>query len=299
MLGSLESLISPMKMEDFYKYYESNTPFVINGSSDITPKLTSHRFLKSINSLFESWPKKVNVHLPDLLDESSSIDVSTQDARKMFRNGSPLLFNDANDHCDLLNSFLTNLIDELGLSKMTYGRNLLYLTPKGYGAEPHFDQNINFILQIHGSKTWRISRNTQVYNPLTRHRIGCEPDAELASYLNCELPQEMPSDYEEYNLAPGSLLFLPRGAWHSTLATEDALSINFTLSAPTWIDILTAALRGRLAQSPYWRETADYVNSKYDNCIAIEKFDMLLSELAHDVKRWKAEDILGATEASL
>ena len=47
-----------------------------------------------------------------------------------------------------------------------------------------------------------------------------------------------------------------------TEALSDAVSLNFTFTAPCWMDILLTALRGRLAQSNEWRETANFVADK-------------------------------------
>ena len=102
------------------------------------------------------------------------------------------------------------------------------------------------------------------------------------------MPERMPADSRSIVLEPGSLLFVPRGVWHSTHASSDALSLNFTYSAPTWIDLLMAALRSRLAQASEWRETAIPASA--------HELDALLRELADDVPHWNASDILAATE---
>jgi 50S ribosomal protein L16 3-hydroxylase len=102
------------------------------------------------------------------------------------------------------------------------------------------------------------------------------------------MPDALPADRTELVLEPGSLLFVPRGTWHSTHATTAALSLNFTFSPPTWIDVFTAALRSRLALSSAWRETAEPVS--------VATFEALLRELADDTPHWTAADILAATE---
>jgi len=81
---------------------------------------------------------------------------------------------------------------------------------------------------------------------------------------------------------------VPRGMWHATHATTDALALNFTFSPPTWIDLFTAAIRGRLAASRDWRETAAPRSAA--------TFEALLRELADDAQHWSAAEILAATE---
>jgi 50S ribosomal protein L16 3-hydroxylase len=184
----------------------------------------------------------------------------------------------------------------MGLSALTYGRCLIYATPQGKGTAPHFDQNINFILQVQGVKTWHLAPNSQVLNPLTRHTMGTTPDAEIIGYLENPLPTSMPKNAQSIDLKPGSMLFVPRGYWHSTQAQEDALALNFTLTAPTWIDLFTAALRSRLALSPAWRETANGVSDPDSREISEYDLDALLEALVDDLPHWKATDILAATE---
>lgn len=97
---------------------------------------------------------------------------------------------------------------------------MVYATPDGKGTAAHFDQNINFVLQLQGTKTWWLAPNTHVENPTQRFTIGQPLDPELASYVEREMPSEMPGLLEgnclKVVLRPGSMLFVPRGYWHRT-----------------------------------------------------------------------------------
>lgn len=293
---ALESFISPISKEEFIELYRKNEPLVSHGKKEGTSEITQLPFLQSIENLLDFWQKTVDCYLPGIADEVNSITISTQEAREYLKKGSGLIFNDADTESPILRKWVDELIQDLGLSKLTYGRSLLYAIPAGKSTDPHFDQNLNFVFQLKGEKKWWIAPNNHVVNPLTRHTIGAPMDPELASYTR-EMPASFPEEATEYTLKPGSFLFVPRGSWHKTLASdEDTLAISFTLTAPTWLDILSAAMRGRLAQSPFWRETADFVNDEELAFEAMEKFDLLLSELSHEVPHWRAQDILSATE---
>lgn len=296
MKKTLTKLISPKSSQDFFKAYENNQHFVVHGLTSSVKELTELPFLKSLDDLLNSWPKDIQAHLPDVKDEASSIDTTSKDARKLFDNGMGLLFNYAETISPVLQKWLVDLRLDLGLSSLTIARCLLYATPKNGGTAPHFDQNINFVYQVSGNKTWWIAKNNEVINPLTRHTMRLPVDPELASYAENEMLESMPDDAEKIELTAGSLLFVPRGAWHSTNASTDALSLNFTFTAPTWLDLFTAALRGRLAQSSEWRATADGVSDFQKADAAAEKFDELLADLVMDLPHWRAGHILGATE---
>ena len=288
MKPSLAALLAPKTVEDFLFSYKVNEPFVVHKLKDMAlDQLGALPFLSSLETLIQSWPFPIQAHLPDVRDEASSIDTTAKDAKKLFDNGMGLLFNEAQNISPLLVEWLSALRKDLGVSALTYGRCLIYATPDGKGTAPHFDQNINFVLQIHGTKIWRIAPNLQVRNPMTRHTMGLPVEPEMMSYMEAEMPTEMPEDTETFELRPGSLLFVPRGCWHSTEAEGDALALNFTFTAPTWIDLFLAALRSRLTTSPDWRETAD---------LSEETLDLLLSSLVEDLPHWRGADILSAME---
>jgi 50S ribosomal protein L16 3-hydroxylase len=289
MSTDLSTLIAPLNLTQFQQYFFKNEPFLVpEVNEDSIKSILELPFLRSLESLLEHWTKSIQVHLPDLRDEASSIDTDAQHAMNFFDQGMGLLFNDAQVLSPILMNWINGVREELGLSAMTYGRNLIYATPDGKGTAPHFDQNINFVLQIKGIKKWTVASNHHLINPMTRHTMGQPVDPEMMSYLENPMPLTMPADAKEYILRPGSLLFVPRGCWHSTEAEGDALALNFTFTAPTWIDLLSAALRSRLLQSPEWRETAD---------LSERKFDQLIAGLVADIPHWRAADILAATEA--
>lgn len=297
MKNGLNALLHPLEMKEFLALYEMNQPFVIHHKPDELRILRDLPLLTSLEALIKAWPTHVQAHLPDVRDEASSIDIAAKDAQKLFDNGMGLLFNDANQFSPLLEEWVNQIRADLGLSSLTYARSLIYATPHGKGTAPHFDQNINFVLQIHGTKKWTLAPNKSVPNPMVRHTMGQPTDPEMMSYLEAPMPEEMPAETISFELKPGSLLFVPRGVWHSTEAEGDALSLNFTFSAPTWADLFLSALRSRLILSPEWRETADGVSDIERRFEAEEKFNYLLSTLVQDIPNWEAGDILDAMES--
>ncbi|MEO6774414.1 MAG: cupin domain-containing protein [Kofleriaceae bacterium] len=284
MHPGLAALIHPHPVAELHPH----EAFVKHGRSDAVAELFALPLMASFDALLASWPDVVDVHLPDVADEASTIHASPHDARKLYASGMGLMFDDVHRYAPALVGWLDAIRADLGLSRLTQQRCLIYATPSGGGTAPHFDQNANFVLQLHGTKTWWLAPNTHVALPLTRHTMGLEPDPELQTYASLPLPTALPEHKLEFELVPGSVLFVPRGTWHTTHATTDSLQLNFTFSAPTWIDLLTAALRSRLALSPRWRETATPATGA--------RFEALLRELADDAERWSAADILSVTE---
>lgn len=286
--NGIAALIHPLELPEFLTHFKTNRPFVIHHKEDELRELRDLPFLASLETLLKSWSSEVQVHLPDLRDEASAIDVQANEAEKYFDEGMGLLFNDVNRISPILQDWIEQIKSDLGISSHSYGRSLIYATPDGKGTAAHFDQNINFVLQIHGTKKWTLAKNQSVVNPMDRHTMGLLVEPEMASYLESAMPETMPEKVMSFDLKPGSLLFVPRGVWHSTEAEGDALALNFTFTAPTWSDLLLGALRSRLILSPDWRETALIAHE--------EKFEALISSLVEDLPNWNARDILEVTE---
>jgi 50S ribosomal protein L16 3-hydroxylase len=296
----LASLLGSVSVQDFLRQNWPARPFVVHDLDRSIAPLTSLTFLKSLESMLNSWPYPVQAHLPDVADEASSIDATPADAKKLFANRMGLLFNQVHRISPVLQEWLDAIKLDLGLPAMTYSRCMVYATPDGKGTAPHFDQNINFVIQLTGTKKWWLAKNESVEHPSQRHTLGQPLDAELAGYLDRPMPDHMPEKKKSITLKPGSMLFVPQGYWHSTEAKGEALSLNFTFSQPSWVDLLTAALRSRLLLSPDWRELADGVSSRDPKTReqASLKFDMLLQDLIQDTANWNASDILGSTEGN-
>ncbi len=296
MKPGLAALLGANSAEAFLAHNWPHEPFSIHGLNlELFRQIEG---LHSLEKLSGVWQGNVQAHLPDLSDEASSIDTSPKDALKLFANKMGLLFNNVEKHFPELCAWIAAIRSDLGMPMMTYGRCIIYATPNGKGTAAHFDQNINFVLQLRGTKKWRIAPNRHVENPLVRHTMGLSLDSEMAPYAGL-MPTTMPAEETtEIVLNPGSFLFVPRGYWHATEAEGDALALNFTFSQPSWIDLFTAALRSRLMLSPDWRELADGVSSADPTrrTRAETRFDALLLELAADIPNWQASDILNATE---
>jgi ribosomal protein L16 Arg81 hydroxylase len=102
----------------------------------------------------------------------------------------------------------------------------VYITPgNATGFTPHYDTHEVFVLQIAGTKHWRIEtpplslpHRSQPFNPRTY--VGSAPVFDV-------------------DLAPGDLLYLPRGFVHST-TTSNSSSVHVTLGVTvcTWVELL-------------------------------------------------------------
>ncbi len=106
----------------------------------------------------------------------------------------------------------------------------VYLTPaKAQGFATHYDTHDVFILQVHGSKHWKIY----------------EPGIELPTkrQRHAEANQAPTPILRELEIAAGDLIYLPRGYPHeAATSATDSVHITIGLLPYTWRDVFSRAL---------------------------------------------------------
>jgi len=131
------------------------------------------------------------------------------------------------------------------LAEKTFGAKAqanIYITPRGsQGFTPHWDTHDVFILQIAGSKQWRIY-DSPITLPSKNQLFDGNWDPTLPSLTA--------------TLEAGELLYIPRGYVHDATAEHDQLSIHITLGikAYTYGDLLRILL-GRLDEEFFFRRS--------------------------------------------
>lgn len=112
----------------------------------------------------------------------------------------------------------------------------MFLTPRNsQGVSAHFDSVEVFVLQIEGSKHWRIYKPSidlplkEAYEPIPGEQLG-EP-------------------IQEVHIEAGDLIYMPRGFIHEAFAADQSsLHITVAVSVFRWADLMRAAL-ARLSAS--------------------------------------------------
>ncbi len=109
--------------------------------------------------------------------------------------------------------------------------NIYVTPPESQGFAPHYDTHDVFILQIDGSKHWRLYDSPV---PLPDRTQGYRSEGAPAGQLLCEL-----------DLGPGDLLYLPRGFIHEALTSRQrSIHVTLGMTGFTWLDLLAEAIAG-------------------------------------------------------
>jgi hypothetical protein len=142
-----------------------------------------------------------------------------------------------------IDAWVKALEDELGLVK---GGTVItaFASRHGEGLTPHFDGNDNFICQARGAKRWRIAENRHIRYPTSGHLIGRKPRGEQVTEAPRGFPETMPEATTVIDMTPGSVMFMPRGMWHTVETVEgESLHFNIRVGLPTWRDLIEYMLR--------------------------------------------------------
>jgi len=101
---------------------------------------------------------------------------------------------------------------------------MISVAAPGGSVGPHVDQYDVFLLQAKGHRRWQIARS---FDP------GLAPGCELN--LLAEFTPE-----QEWDLAPGDMLYLPPGVAHHGVALDTCMTWSIGLRAPSQADLLQA-----------------------------------------------------------
>ena len=147
------------------------------------------------------------------------------DVARHFDDGATVIFNQLHKRVPTL----ARLCVALGRRFSSRVQTNVYLTPpEAQGFAPHWDTHDVFVLQISGAKRWSIY-DTRVRLPLRGQRFERgTPPGDVS---------------DEFELGPGSAVYLPRGLMHSARSTGEAsLHVTLGLTAFTWAEFLVESV---------------------------------------------------------
>lgn len=144
-----------------------------------------------------------------------------------------------------------------------------------FGA--HFDAHDVLVIQLHGSKTWKIHY----------------PTAELpmcgSKQLNFIKPTHKPDLLIETNTF--DILYIPIGYWHEAFTnTDSSLHLSIILDYPRIINMIESQLH-KLNEDAFFRKTVRSTVNPDDMETLRNKFKEFIFKLEPDIKRSRNKDI--------
>jgi 50S ribosomal protein L16 3-hydroxylase len=161
--------------------------------------------------------------------------VSKLHAYAFFESGMALYFN-ISSSLQHVREWTKTLASDLGQVESRCKASL-FITPVGWTTEQHFDPNENFTVQLRGRKRWNIAPNDSIKHPVDRFTCSDTISPRMSTYYAYETLRP-PTTCCTAEMDPGSMLYIPRGYWHSVDSLTESVSLNFCIMPETWISFL-------------------------------------------------------------
>lgn len=242
-MPALDWLIQPISPEQFFARYWEKQPLLVQRSQP--------DYFRALFSLDEADRVLTTLdrRYPDIILKNASRDLTPDDyttdgevlevARvfQLFAEGATITL----AYLDTVVPALTQFCRSLEARFSCPCQTNIYLTPpRAQGAKTHYDTHDVFVLQVAGSKQWRIYE-TPVELPL--------PGQEFDAAIHPPGPVTM-----EFELRAGDVAYVPRGVMHDARSTDEvSLHITTGVLRYTWADLLHELVAGASLKDPALR----------------------------------------------
>jgi len=265
---SLSDILNPIDAESFFaEYFEAKPLLVARGKSTYFQSLLN---LDDIDRLLTT----TDLRHPDITLVKAEQPIDDKDytfkdqainVLQLFRlhhDGATIIFN----HLHSYHPPLTELCAALEMTFSAPVQTNIYVTPpRAKGFKAHFDTHDVFILQVNGTKKWRLY-GTPIPLPL-------EGQFEEVADDNTGSPTT------EIELKCGDTLYIPRGMIHDAISCDDT-SVHITVGVLsfTWSDVMVEALAKTILLDPDFRRAlpADFTQPTFDSAAARKTFGELM-----------------------
>lgn len=253
MKPGLEALLSPASTWAFFEEAWPDEPFLVRGPLSRLKGLADVKELASVDALSKVPCRAVLAQSQRLAGGFGNVAVAPELAPAMVEAGFTLYFNEPRFPSRSLWRWVRAVEKDLAVPQGTL-RPSAFFSSKGKGARPHFDDTESLVVQVRGKKVWHVARNEDVPYPPVNYLEG-DPLPDVLKPL-VKRPMRAPKKTRRVVLEPGSVLFLPRGWWHSTETLEDSVHLDLLLATPTWADVLRPVVDEVFTRHAHWRTPA-------------------------------------------
>jgi Cupin superfamily protein len=241
MLATLADLLSPVSLSEFFERFRARTRLHVLASDssraetllswqDIDTLLSGHGLGENVGI----WRDSVRVPR-QLYTSNEGKRLKTSAFHDLLTQGVSIVVDGVHRSIPQISQLAAAVEREMGIKTQV---NAYLSFSKGGAFKPHWDIHDVLAVQVHGSKRWRL------WKAVVPHPV------ELAD--NVPIDANTAPD-QEIELAPGDVLFIPRGEPHAA-AVSAGRSVHLTigLRSETGITFLDY-IRKKVAQDPLLR----------------------------------------------
>lgn len=269
----LERILSPISTKQFLQDVWAQRALAIAGpTSRLKPLTDEFLFGMDLGALVANSPSE-QVHCwvrssGSKKEPLESLKVDEDTALTLYKAGASLYFRAPQNLADLLVSKIATALG-MAFTSQGPGGNLrgeieTFVSRKGHVTEWHTDFQHNFTIQLTGRKVWKfkkgpVDHNLRALSPHFADRSNYEQQMKLhlmssPSRQEFRPPDSFFSDAEQVEVCEGGVLYHPAGIWHRVeCVSDEAVSINVSLTTAPWAEVLTDALHQALWARPEFR----------------------------------------------
>jgi ribosomal protein L16 Arg81 hydroxylase len=240
---TFRDMLAPVSAEDFFEHHYDSKPLYISGGSDKFSAVFSWHALNALLNMPNVWTSRtvklardgVTVPAEQFCrpvygrEGQTALEADPAKVRRHLREGATLVL-------DFVECLSPTVASVAGALQVWFGGpatcNLYCSWQAQQGFASHFDTTDVIVLQIVGSKKWRV------------YQGRFEQPVEAPGFETTGYPQEFHEEKKGEilmtpELTPGDLLYLPRGQYHDALtSTEASLHLTFGVTQATGHDVL-------------------------------------------------------------
>jgi hypothetical protein len=286
----LERLLSSRLVDDFRRGIVPDRAAATHGTLDRLPDVLKQPPLASFAALSSVYRGPVafgrGLRFPQVFDANAN-------AANLRQLGLTVYLRDIAPCATGGHAFLRELETELGIAQGS-ARLTAFSSPHDDGVACHYDAEEVISVQMEGSKTFYVAPMDEIPQPYgSQFGPGMAASEDMYAQTRDAFPDASRATFEAITMTPGSVLFLPRGTWHRTEATEDSYSISIVLRPPSLLETLQQQLQGLLLQQPAWRAPLYGSRDGHAGAAAtLETAAGLLAALPDNLNRLRATDLM-------
>ncbi|SDM61761.1 cupin domain-containing protein [Maricaulis salignorans] len=284
MQDVLGYLLDPMKPEEFLADYHEKKAFIAHRKDPerYRPLLSIQRIDDLISGM-DFQPGMLDmarsdppISRPDYSFESGMIDRGA--VARNFQQGATIVLPQLHQVDPTLAGFTRSIESLLSCHVQT---NIYLTPPEAQGFKTHYDDHDVFVLQVEGSKSWRLY-DTPVQNPYRGE--GFQPGA-----------HEVGEPVQEFVLHAGECAYVPRGLMHdaSTHGHDVSLHITVGLIVKTWADLMLEVVSDVALRRPEFRHAlpVGFARPDFDRTQSAIHFKTLMAAINSEADLDSSYDI--------
>lgn len=264
--------IAPESPETFFADFFEKKPMVVRRNDpDYYKDLLSFEDIDRVITTLGLEHPEINVTKADgnitpqdFVYESGMVDPVR--VNQLFADGATVILSGLHERLPKLARYCRALEHVMSCRVQT---NIYMTQAQTQGFKAHYDNHDVVVLQIEGTKEWRIydtpvdlPLNSQAFNP---HDV------------------EIGEETDRFLLQPGDMLYVPRGLAHDAVATgEPSLHITTGLMFRTWADLMVEAVQVMAHQDAAFRQALPpgHANAGFDASPHQDLFQGLVGKIS-------------------